>query len=101
MKTAVNETVIDRIVNPTSPAPSARKYVRKSDSPVTVRRHYQMLNQLFNMAIREQNGAGWKALDPELRLANRKQINWTGDLPPANPQAPALAGYILRIPDEH
>ena len=54
----------------------------------------------FNMAIREQNGAGWKTLEPELRLANRKQINWTGDLPPANPKVPALAGHILRIPDE-
>jgi glycosyltransferase involved in cell wall biosynthesis len=53
----------------------------------------------FNVAIREQNGAGWKSLPPEMRLANRKQINWTGDLPPENPQAPALAGHILRIPD--
>jgi glycosyltransferase involved in cell wall biosynthesis len=53
----------------------------------------------FNMAIREQNGAGWKSLPPEMRLANRQQINWTGDLPPSNPNAPALAGYILRIPD--
>jgi glycosyltransferase involved in cell wall biosynthesis len=53
----------------------------------------------FNMAVREQNGAGWKSLDAEMRLANRHQINWTGDLPPANPKAPALAGHILRIPD--
>jgi glycosyltransferase involved in cell wall biosynthesis len=53
----------------------------------------------FNMAVREQNGAGWKLLEPEMRLANRTQINWTGDLPPANPKAPALAGHILRIPD--
>jgi glycosyltransferase involved in cell wall biosynthesis len=53
----------------------------------------------FNMAIREQNGEGWKSLPAEMRLANRKQINWTGDLPPANPKAPALAGHILRIPE--
>jgi glycosyltransferase involved in cell wall biosynthesis len=52
-------------------------------------------NQMgFNMAIREQNGAGWKPRDAEMRLANREQINWTGDLPP-------LPGHILRIPDEH
>ena len=58
-------------------------------------------NQMgFNMAIREQNGAGWKSLEPEMRLANSKQINWTGDLPPANPNAPALAGHVLRIPEE-
>jgi glycosyltransferase involved in cell wall biosynthesis len=53
----------------------------------------------FNVAIREQNGAGWNSLDAEMRLANRKQINWTGNLPPANPNVPALAGYILRIPE--
>jgi glycosyltransferase involved in cell wall biosynthesis len=57
------------------------------------------INQMgFNMAIREQNGVGWKSLDAEMRLANRKQINWTGDLPPANPNVPALAGHIVRIP---
>ncbi|HEY1525068.1 MAG TPA: glycosyltransferase [Candidatus Angelobacter sp.] len=54
----------------------------------------------FNMAIREQNGAGWKVLDAEMRLANCKQINWTGDLPPTNPKLPSLPGHILRIPDE-
>jgi glycosyltransferase involved in cell wall biosynthesis len=58
-------------------------------------------NQMgFNMAIREQNGAGWKPVDAEMRLANCKQINWTGDLPPANPQAPSLPGHILRMPEE-
>jgi len=58
-------------------------------------------NQMgFNMAIREQNGVGWKSLDAEMRLANRKQINWTGDLPPANPKLPALAGHIVRIPED-
>jgi glycosyltransferase involved in cell wall biosynthesis len=51
----------------------------------------------FNVGIREQNGEGWKFLSPEMRLANRKQINWTGDLPPANPNAPSLQGHILRI----
>jgi glycosyltransferase involved in cell wall biosynthesis len=58
------------------------------------------INQMgFNMAIREQNGVGWKSLDAEMRLANRKQINWTGDLPPSNPTVPALAGHIVRIPE--
>ena len=60
------------------------------------------MNQMgFNMGVHEQNGAGWKPQEPEMRLANRKQINWTGDLPPANPKLPSLAGFILRIPDEH
>ena len=51
----------------------------------------------FNVGIREQNGEGWNFLQPEMRLANRKQINWTGDLPPSNPNAPSLQGHILRI----
>ena len=55
----------------------------------------------FNVAIREQNGIGWKSLPAEMRLANRKEINWTGDLPPENPNVPALAGHILRIPDSN
>ena len=62
----------------------------------------QDANQMgFNMSIREQNGAGWKSVEPEMRLANSKQINWTGKLPPANPKVPSLPGHILRIPDEH
>jgi glycosyltransferase involved in cell wall biosynthesis len=53
----------------------------------------------YNMRIREQNGAGWRLLSPELRLVNRKQINWIGELPPEAPDAPLLEGHILRIPD--
>lgn len=52
----------------------------------------------FNIAVREQSTDGWKFLPPEMRLANRRQINWTGDLPPGNPNAPSLRGHILRIP---
>lgn len=53
----------------------------------------------YNVGIREQNGAGWKTLTAEMRLANRKQINWTGDLPPATPTMPSLEGNVLRIVD--
>ena len=52
----------------------------------------------YNVSIREQNGTQWKFLDPELRFANRRKINWTGDCPPQAPNAPALAGHIIRIP---
>jgi glycosyltransferase involved in cell wall biosynthesis len=55
----------------------------------------------YNIAIREQNGTHWKFLPAELRLVNRRQINWTGDLPPGAPDSPALAGHLLRIPEEH
>ena len=54
----------------------------------------------FNVGIREQSGGGeWKFHEPEMRLANRKQINWTGDLPPSVPNAPVLQGHITRIKD--
>ncbi|HST77045.1 MAG TPA: hypothetical protein VLN58_01000 [Verrucomicrobiae bacterium] len=52
----------------------------------------------FNIAIREQNGNGWKSLPAEMRLANRRQVNWIGDLPPKDPNAPSLQGQIVRIP---
>lgn len=52
----------------------------------------------YNIGIREQNGTGWKSLPPELRLVNRQQLNWTGDLPPSAPDASVLAGHLLRIP---
>ncbi|MGE5322558.1 MAG: hypothetical protein ACM3SW_06835, partial [Actinomycetota bacterium] len=54
----------------------------------------------FNISIREQEGHGWKILAAEMRLANRSQINWIGELPPQDPNAPKLQGYILRIPSE-
>ena|SRR5215510_8189668 len=54
----------------------------------------------YNIRIREQNGTQWKVLPAELRLANRNKIKWTGDCPPETPDAPSLAGHILRIPDE-
>jgi glycosyltransferase involved in cell wall biosynthesis len=53
----------------------------------------------YNVGIREQNGMQWKFLSPELRLVNRSQINWTGDLPPESTDAPALEGHLLRIPE--
>jgi glycosyltransferase involved in cell wall biosynthesis len=52
----------------------------------------------FNIAIREQNGNGWKFLPAEMRLANRRQVNWIGDLPPKDPNVPSLQGQIVRIP---
>jgi len=53
----------------------------------------------YNIGIREQTNGEWKFQEPEMRLANRKQINWTGDLPPSVPNAPALQGHITRIKD--
>lgn len=54
----------------------------------------------YNIGIREQNGTKWNSLPPEMRLVNRCQINWTGDLPPDAPDAPLLEGHLLRILEE-
>jgi glycosyltransferase involved in cell wall biosynthesis len=54
----------------------------------------------FNVGVRMQNGEGWKFLPAEMRLVNRKQLNWVGDLPPLNPNAPSLKGHLLRIPKD-
>jgi glycosyltransferase involved in cell wall biosynthesis len=47
--------------------------------------------------VREQNGAGWNALDPEVRLINRKLLNWVGDLPPSQHCDVTLKGDLLRF----
>ena len=44
------------------------------------------------------NSTGWKFLPAEMRLANRRQVNWIGDLPPEDANAPSLQGQIVRIP---
>ncbi len=33
---------------------------------------------------------------PEMRLVNKRKINWTGHLPPNNTVAPQLPGEIIR-----
>lgn len=54
----------------------------------------------YNIQIREQIGTQWRLLGKEVRLANRRRINRTGDCPEDAPGAPMLAGHILRIPEE-
>jgi len=49
----------------------------------------------YKVMIAEQNGAKAHPLAPELRLVNRRQINWIGELPP-NMDGPSLAGALLR-----
>ncbi len=47
--------------------------------------------------LREQNGSGWHTLDPEVRLINRKLLNWTGDLPGSQHCDITLKGDLLRF----
>ena len=47
--------------------------------------------------VREQNGGGWHTLEPEVRLINRKLLNWVGDLPPGRNCDITLRGDLLRF----
>ncbi len=47
--------------------------------------------------VREQNDSGWHLLEPEVRLMNRKLINWIGELPPAQHCDVTLTGDLLRF----
>jgi glycosyltransferase involved in cell wall biosynthesis len=47
--------------------------------------------------VREQNGVGWHELEPEVRLINRKLLNWIGDLPPGQDCDITLKGDLLRF----
>jgi glycosyltransferase involved in cell wall biosynthesis len=49
------------------------------------------------IGVREQNGEGWKELGPEVRLINRKLMNWVGELPPAEHCDITLSGDLLRF----
>ena len=49
----------------------------------------------YALAVLQQNGTRWRAEDPELRLVNRRLINWIGELPD-NQSAPVLPGPLLQ-----
>ena len=49
------------------------------------------------VGIREEHGAGWRQRDPEVRLINRKLVNWLGDLPSPQGCDLTLGGDLLRF----
>lgn len=51
----------------------------------------------YNVEVREEHGAKWRALPPETRLANRTCVNWTTECPPRLEEAPLLAGELMRF----
>lgn len=53
----------------------------------------------YAFALLRQNGTRWRAEDPELRLVNRRLVNWIGDLPD-NQSAPILPGPLLQYETE-
>lgn len=54
-------------------------------------------NHSYSMIIREETDEGWRTLAAETRLLNRKQINWSEEVPPNNEQSVKLAGELLRF----
>jgi len=49
----------------------------------------------FGVPIRQENGAGWKKLPPEVRLVNRTRMNWVGEMPPEQACNALLNGDLL------
>lgn len=49
------------------------------------------------VSVREENENGWQELEPEVRLVNRKLMNWIGELPPEQPCDLILSGDLLRF----
>jgi glycosyltransferase involved in cell wall biosynthesis len=53
----------------------------------------------YTVRVRESTANGWRSLGRELRLANRKALNWTGSVPGNSPGAAELNGDLLRFKD--
>ncbi len=51
----------------------------------------------FAVPIREENETGWHNLHPEVRLVNRKLVNWVGAMPPDQMCETTLSGELLRF----
>jgi glycosyltransferase involved in cell wall biosynthesis len=49
----------------------------------------------YSVPIRAENGSGWEEQSPEVRLINRKRMNWVGDMPPEQTCGAMLSGDIL------
>lgn len=52
-------------------------------------------NPGYRFAVLEQKDDEWIQRKPELRLVDRRKINWTGELPP-DADGPKLPGTLLR-----
>lgn len=54
-------------------------------------------NDTYSVGIREETEDGWRTLEAETRLLNRKQINWSEAIPPNNTESILLPGEVLRF----
>ncbi|MGB8889958.1 MAG: glycosyltransferase [Candidatus Korobacteraceae bacterium] len=49
----------------------------------------------YKIPVREENGEGWQERPPEVRLLNRKMINWIDELPGNQICDTTLSGHLL------
>jgi glycosyltransferase involved in cell wall biosynthesis len=49
----------------------------------------------YSVPIREEDGNGWQKHPPQVRLVNRKRMNWVGQMPPDQPCGAVLSGDLL------
>ncbi len=56
-------------------------------------------SRAYAFAVQCQSGHRWHMQSPELRLVNRRLVNWIGELP-HNGNAPVLPGPLLRYDTE-
>lgn len=49
----------------------------------------------FGVPIRQENPSGWQQLPPQVRLVNRKRVNWVGEMPPDQVGGGVLNGDLL------
>jgi glycosyltransferase involved in cell wall biosynthesis len=49
----------------------------------------------YSVPIRKENGKGWKECPAEVRLVNRNQVNWIGEMPPENQNCARMHGELL------
>ncbi|HZP22890.1 MAG TPA: hypothetical protein VFB04_05550 [Terriglobales bacterium] len=49
----------------------------------------------YGVSVRQENGAGWEKLPPEVRLVNRTRINWVGEMPSDQACGAVLNGDLL------
>lgn len=55
--------------------------------------------EAYAFQLREEIAEDWKDCGPQLRLVNRRKMNWQGPTPPNSPDAKLLAGDLLKLRD--
>jgi hypothetical protein len=51
----------------------------------------------YALALRQETANGWQHCGPEVRLVDRRKLDWSGALPPHREDAVALCGDLLRF----